>query len=189
MYLTSVSLDPPGFPRFPPSHGLSGLTCQVIPLCAFGLQSEPRRDDGSAPPYSSAIVLRAGISSGDGQLRAGDSLPLRFWITIPLAARRQLKAYLKSIRLFLIDPAVVAVGGRRVVDLVGTAIREVRLEIALDATTKNETIEVDPTLWKDCRVPSSAAESTSSDKVDRKYLLQILCEFSYDETSSSTVSI
>lgn len=189
MYLTSVSLDPPGFPPFPPSHDLSGLTCQVIPLCAFGLQSEPRRDDGSAPPYSSAIVLRAGISSGDGQLRAGDPLPLRFWITVPLAARRQLKAYLKSIRLFLIDPAVVTVGGRRVVDLVGIAIREVRLEIALDAVTKNETIEVDPTLWKDCRVPPSAAESTSLHEVDRKYLLQILCEFSYDETSSSKVSI
>lgn len=188
VYLVAATLDPPGIPRLPPSKGLLRQSCQVVNLGASGLRSEPDGEDGKVPPlYTPAIVLRAGISSDGGLLYASDALPLKLWITVPSVAQGQLKAVLKSVCLFLVDPTVVSDHGRRVVRPAGTFIREVQLDITMQAGSRNETFEVDPASWKCCRVPRSLPITKPTQKVVQPYLLQILCEFSCDGMASSTV--
>lgn len=188
MYLVAATLDQPGIPRLPPSKGLSRQSFQVVNLDAFGLRSEPNREDDKVPPpYTPALVLRAGISSDGGLLYAGDSLPLKLWVTIPLAAQAQLKTVLKSARLFLVDPTVVSDHGRRVVRPAGTFIQEVQLDITLQTRSKNETFEVDPASWKGCKVPRSLSFTKSTHEAVQPYLLQILCEFSCEGVARSTV--
>lgn len=188
MFLTSVSLDPPSIPRQPLSRELSREACQVFPLCASGLDTPPQTGhDQSPPPYSPVIVLRAGISNDDDLLHAGDSVPLRLWITVPFIAQRKLDVHLKSVRLFLVDPTVVVVGRRRVVDLVGTVVRQVQLDVPLQTRFKDETFEVDSAPWRYCTVPRSLAEPRSPLEVSRPYLLQVLCELSCDGLSSTMV--
>lgn len=189
MYLTSVSLEPPGLPRLPLSRELSREACQVFPLrTSAGLEGKPQAEqDEFPPPYSPVIVLRAGLSSDCDLLHAGDSVPLRLWITVPFIAQRKLDVHLKSVRLFLVDPTVAVVGKRRVVDLVGTVVREVQLDVPLQTSFKDETFEVDSAPWRHCTVPRSLAESRSPYEMSRPYLLQVLCELSCDGMPSTMV--
>lgn len=189
MCLKSVLLDPPRIPCLVPSRRLSRAACQVLLFSEFGLEGWSRREDNDEfpPPYSPVIALQAGISSDDGLLYAGDSIPLRLWITVPFVAQRKLDVRLKSIRIFLVDPNVVSVGGRRVVDLVGNVIREVQLDIPLQTKFKDEVFEVDPRPWKSCEVPQTSAETRSLSEVSRPFLLQVLCELSCAGMSSTMV--
>ncbi|KAG6355207.1 hypothetical protein INS49_004288 [Diaporthe citri] len=143
IYLVSANLDPPGIPRLPPSKGLPRQSFQGLHFDAPGLRSERSREDNKVPPpYTPALVLRAGIGSDGGLPYAGGSLPLKLWVRVPLAAQGQLKAVLKSVRLFMVDPTVISNCGRRVVRPAGTFIREVQLDIALQTrSSKNEIFE------------------------------------------------
>lgn len=188
IYLVSATLDTPGIPRLPPSKGLSRQSFQILHFDSFAAGSDPRaKDDKVPPPYTPAIVLRAGISSDGGLLYAGDLLPLSLWVMIPFIAQGQLKADLKSVRLFMVDPTVVSDHGHRVVRPAGTFIREVQLDINLQANSKNQTFEVDPASWKGCKVPQSLSMAKSTHEVVQPKLLQILCELSCDGMAKSIV--
>lgn len=189
IHVVSATLDPPGIPRLPQSKGLSRQSCQILNLGALGLRSEPgAADDKVPPPYTPAIVLRAGISSDNGLLYVGDSLPLKLWVTVPFVAQRQLKAVLKSVRLFMVDPAVVSDRGRRVVHPAGTFIRQVQLDVPFKTGHKSETFEVDAASWEGCKVPESLPVIKSPHDVVQPYLLQILCEFVREGIASNVVS-
>lgn len=184
----AATLDPPGISRLPPSKGLSRQSGQILHFGALGLQSEQNKEDDKVPPpYTPAIILRAGISSDGGRLYPGDSLPLKLWVMVPFASQQQLKAVLKSVRLFLVDPTVISDRGRRVVHPAGTFIREVHLNMALQAKATTETFEVDSASWKGCKVPQSLPLTKSTHGVDQPYLLQILCEFSCGGMEDSKV--
>lgn len=188
IYLVSATLESPGIPRLPPSKGLSRQSFQILHFDSFAMRSDPRAiHDKVPPPYTPAIVLRAGISSDGGVLYAGDVLPLSLWVTVPFVAQGQLKAALKSVRLFMVDPAVVSDHGHRIVRPAGTFIREVQLDINLQARSKNETFEVETASWNCCKVPQSLSLTKSTHEVVQPKLLQILCEFSCDATASSIV--
>lgn len=186
--LVSATLDPPGISRLPASKGVSRQSGQVLNFDAFKLRSELCREDSKAPPpYTPILVLRAGISGDGGVLYAGDPLPLKIWITVPCVAQWQLKAALKSVRLFMVDARVVSEGGHRIVRPAGTFIRQVQLDISVRTGSKNETFEVDPIYWKDCKVPHSLPMTKSTLKMVEPYLLQVLCEFSCDQVAGSIV--
>lgn len=188
LYLKSITLDPPGVPCLPACKGLSRQACQVLHLDAFGLRSGPLKgDDKAPPPYQPAIVIRAGISSDGGVLYPSDCLPLRIWVTVPMVAQRQLKAFLKSVRLFMVDPTLVRDGLGRAVRLSDTFIREVHLQIPLRTSPKEERLEVDPTSWKSCKVPRSLPMPKPIHQVHQPYLLQVLCEFSCVGMASTIV--
>lgn len=189
IYLVSATLDPPGIPRLPPFKGLSRQSFQVLHFDGPESRSQRNREDNKVPPpYTPALVLRAGISSDGGLLYAGDSLPLKLWVRVPLAAQGQLKAVLKSVRLFMVDPTVISNSGRRVVRPAGTFIREVQLNVALQTrSSKNELFEVDPARWNGCHVPQSLSMTKSTSGMAQPYLLQILCEFSRDGKTGSVV--
>lgn len=189
IFLVSATLDPPGIPRLPLSKGLSRQSFQVLHFDAPELRTAPNREENKVPPpYTPAIVVRAGISSNGGLLYAGDSLPLKLWARVPLVAQGQLKAVLKSVRLFMVDPTVVSNCGRRVVRPAGTFIREIQLNIALQTrSSKNEIFEVDAACWKGCNVPQSLSMTKSTNEVAQPHLLQVLCEFTCDGNTNSVV--
>lgn len=152
------------------------------------MRSDPRaKDDKVPPPYTPAIVLRAGISSDGGVLYAGDVLPLRLWVTVPFVAQGQFKAALKGVRLFIVDPAVVSDHGHRIIRPAGTFIREVQLELKLEARSKSQTFEVESASWNCCKVPQSLSMTKPAHEVVQPNLLQILCEFACDGMPNNIV--
>lgn len=189
LYLRSMILEPPALSRLPPSNGLSRQASQALHLEAFGLRSEPQKsDDKVPPPYQPAIVLKAGISSHHGLLHVGDCLPLRLWVLVPSVVQTRLAAFLKSVRLSMVDPSLARNSTGRVVRAAGTFIREVQLQIPLQRGSKQETFEVDPASWRDCRVPRSLSIPGSGHELEQPYLLQLLCEFSCSGMTGNIVS-
>ncbi|KAK8048110.1 hypothetical protein PG996_016174 [Apiospora saccharicola] len=160
-----VPLDPP---YTPPQQQQQAY--QMLPVGAFGIhadevQREKERkeeagpDDAAdcLPSYSPAVTLKATITSdGGGLVYPGDALSLHLRLVVPASAQERLRdCCLSRVRLSLIDPTITNIGHRRVVNLFGTLIREVRMQLQLhqQAPSKCETIELDSALWEDCRIP------------------------------------
>ncbi|KAK8872368.1 hypothetical protein PGQ11_002882 [Apiospora arundinis] len=143
------------------------------------------------PSYSPAVTLKATITSdGGGLVYPGDALSLHLRLVVPASAQERLRdCCLSRVRLSLIDPTITNIGHRRVVNLFGTLIREVRMQLPLhqQAPSKCETIELDSALWEDCRIPRPTSTThEEEERGAREYLLQILCEFSSQQKLDKT---
>lgn len=186
--LISRRLDPPTIPSslyygrsFLQSY--RAITCDMLEIA-----DEPQRTKNeSLPLYSPALVLRAGIISGDRLWQTGEFLGLKLWITVPYGISKQLKLCLQSVRLSLINATVHNMQDHgRTLDLTGTVIATIRRVMFLNTKPDEDTIEIDSSTW---RSSTESLQSLAAFTVTgQDSLLQVLCEFSSDKMMNNMVS-
>ncbi|KAI0098666.1 hypothetical protein GGR51DRAFT_428629 [Nemania sp. FL0031] len=182
IYVTLVQIDPPNIP--PMLYDGQRLSCQAyqaVPCTTLGLSKEAPQVYAHEylPVYCPALVLGAIVGDDKGGssrlLYSGGPLSLNFWVTMPSDCAEVADVCLRSICISLIDPTIISSGGRQVAHLSSFVIWNVQLEMPLKMTVQIGTVQVDPSLWRDCIIPEVAGGAR---KEKQPFLLRVLCEFS-----------
>ncbi|KAI1341008.1 hypothetical protein F5Y15DRAFT_38823 [Xylariaceae sp. FL0016] len=146
---------------------------QVLPCEALGLRSQTQPAAGCLPPYSPSILLEASL----GRYRvfqAGETLPLRLWLTLPSRFPEQGTVHLRSLRLSLHGMSALDYDG---ISLSNIKLHEAHFKLPIRSGSDRETIELTDWVPKQCTIPQMAPKDGTC-HYEKGCLLQILCEFS-----------
>ncbi|KAF7560099.1 hypothetical protein G7046_g4050 [Stylonectria norvegica] len=154
--------------------------CQPEPYEAF----PQLQNDGCLPLYNASMMLEATIS-GNGSFYTGDEIPLQISISVPQSMSNQLPICLKSLQLILHQAISAKSKDSLTTTISDSLIREIRPNLILEPKPGSETVELDSSLWRHCRIPTMAPSARMSE-VRSDYLLQIRVGFACNNSHKET---